>query len=144
MCVVIFYFSYSSIDKISLITLYMGALFFQYLYWLCILDTQIPNSIAVQKCMKCNSMTPQHYVHCDLCKKCQNPNLDHFMIVGTCVRKSNYKRYILFLRALIGLIGILTILQCILHTLLSIVLVFVHIYVLKSTYNTDSRNIYVT
>ena len=143
-CIIMVYFWGTKIDAISLITLYIFLGIFQYLYWLCLLDTRTSASFELQKCMKCNSMTPQHYIHCDRCKKCQSVDKEHFNILDTCVRKSAYKRYILFLRAFIVLLCILTILQSILHTLVSIVFIFVHVYVLKSTYDTDSRNIYVT
>lgn len=139
----IFYFIATHIDPISITTVVMFFFMFQYLYWITVLHT-FPKTHAVQSCPKCRKMTPQHFVHCDRCKKCQPVDRIHFDIIGTCVKKSLYKRYILFMRLYIALITFLTIIQAAMIYFPFFLLVGLHVYVLKSTYDSDSRNIYVS
>lgn len=137
------YFIATHIDAMSMTTIVMFFFMFQYLYWIAILES-FPKTYAVQSCPKCRKMTPQHFVHCERCKKCQPVDRVHFHIMGTCVKRTLYKRYILFMRFYIALIGILTIVQAMITYLPFFVFVPLHIYVLKSTYDVDSRNIYVS
>ena len=139
----ILYFVTTHIDAMSMTTIIMFLFMFQYLYWITILQS-FPKSYAVQSCQKCRKMTPQHFVHCDRCKKCQPVDRMHFNIIGTCVKRSLYKRYILFMRFYISVIALLTIVQAVISYVPFFVFVVLHVYVLKSTYDVDSRNIYVS
>lgn len=141
LCIV--YFVATHIDAMSMTTILMFFFMFQYLYWIAILQS-FPKNYAVQSCTKCRKMTPQHFVHCDRCKRCQPVDRIHFNIMGTCVKRTLYKRYILFMRFYIALIGTLTIVQAMITYIPYFVFVPLHIYVLKSTYDVDSRNIYVS
>jgi len=139
----ILYFVATHIDAMSMTTMVMFFFMFQYLYWITILHT-FPKNMVVQSCPKCRKMTPQHFVHCERCKKCQPVDRMHFNIIGTCVKKSLYKRYIMFMRFYIALIALLTILQAVIIYYPFFLFVGLHVYVLKSTYDSDSRNIYVS
>jgi len=130
------------IEALSVSTVILGFVFWQYFYWICTLE-RVPQFYAFQRCAACDKMTPQHYIHCDKCKKCVGVDRTHYDVLSTCTLPSHYNRYICLLRGLITLNTVLSVLMGLVYGWTSMVFVLVHLYFLKSTYKKDIRDIYV-
>lgn len=128
-------------DAISILTLILLFIMFEYLYYLCILKVS-SETWQHTKCLKCNRMTPQHWIHCEVCNRCVNVTYNHYDIISGCALKQNYWRYISLLRGVICVNIILAIVGLVLYPYI-IIFTLTHLYVLKSTYNTNQENIYV-
>ena len=115
---------------------------FVYMRFIMTIEATLPNH-SVQNCARCQKMTPQHYVHCDKCGRCMPVERTHYDFVEACVDPSLFTRYIYLARIMVAL----NIVCCCVYIMISpfagIALVAVHIYVLKSTYISVPRNIYV-
>ena len=53
---------------------------------------------TVQRCVFCENLTPQHYVHCHSCKKCIPVTWNHFGFFQQCALPQFVRRYIYLLR----------------------------------------------
>ena len=133
---------FTRIDPISISTVIIGILFLNYFYWICSLE-RVPQFHAFQNCPLCKKLTPQHYIHCNICKKCVSVDKKHYPILQFCSLESYFKRYICLLRGLIVLNIVLFILLTISFGPYICVFVLFHLYILKSTYNRNMNNIYV-
>ena len=128
-------------DGISIATECVLFLVFLYLYYLCTIN-HVNDTWQHTKCVKCKRMTPQHWVHCEICNRCVNITYTHYEILNDCALKQNYYRYISLLRFIISLNLVLSVIGLVLYPYI-ILFVAGHLIVLKSTYNRDQGDIYV-
>ena len=82
-----------NMDGISLALQIVLLVFFQYIYYSLTIHPPLRFDY-VQNCVSCGKMTPQHYVHCSKCKKCVPVLFQHYDIVGMCVSKKSFRRYV--------------------------------------------------
>lgn len=97
---------------------------------------------AFSRCVYCDKMTPQHYIHCKKCKECVDTIYTHIDFVRTCVDSQKFVKYMYIVRGMV----FLNIVICLLLSLQyawSMIALVVHIYVLKSTYLYARGDIYV-
>lgn len=129
------------VDQISLVTMCLLFVILQYKFGMLRVKQTIPCS-AFSRCVYCDKMTPQHYIHCKKCNECADTIYMHIDFVGICVDSRKFIKYMYIVRGMV----ILNIILCLLLSLRyawSIIVVVVHIYVLKSTYLYARGDIYV-
>jgi len=129
-------------DYISFMTEIIFFCIFQYIYYMCNVVAIPPRFHAFQKCNQCNKMTPQHFIHCDVCKECVGTSLSHRNIINKCVNAERYNQYLSVLRGIIILNIVLTCLSSVIFWPM-LPLIIVHAYMLKSTYDATNGYIYV-
>jgi len=134
-------YTYLDVDRVSIVADGMLLLILQYTYGMIQLGP-VKTHHAFQQCAFCDKLTPQHFIHCNKCNKCVDVTKVHWDVLGFCVERHKFMKYIYIVRGM----TFVNILLCILLAVRypwSIVAAFVHLYVLKSTYLHGQRDIYV-
>lgn len=134
--------SYIGVDKITLATEALLFLLLQYFYATATIVAAKPSKV-VQMCPDCELMTPQHYLHCQECKKCMPADTTHYDILGTCTDEMRYGKYIFMVRLIAySKIVLYTVVATLMYPWM-VVFVLPHVLILKSTYPVAKEDIYV-
>lgn len=128
-------------DGISIVLQLVLLVFFQYIYYTLTIHP-LPRFEYVQNCVSCGKMTPQHYVHCSKCKKCVPVLFQHYDIIGMCVSKKTFRRYVFFKRFMLFQQTILSIIMSFNYPGL-LFMVTINVYILYKSYRYDLNEIRV-
>ena len=125
-------YAYVDVDKISIVTEVMLFFILQYTYGMMQINPPTVHH-TFQKCSYCQKLTPQQYIHCKQCGVCVDVLKTHNDMVGFCVSKAAFRKYIYIVRGMTFLNIILCILLSVKYPWTAFTIVL-HLYVLKSTY----------
>ena len=129
------------LDGISFVTQCLLMFFLQYKFYMLHIEPANPYEY-VQQCTYCKKMTPQHYVHCSKCKKCVPVLFQHYDIIGMCVSKKTFRRYVFFKRFMLFQQTILSIIMSFNYPGL-LFMVTINVYILYKSYRYDLNEIRV-
>lgn len=136
--VTLYLFHTIGVDSLTLTTETLLLLILQYFYGVAHIIT-VDTCSDVQKCTDCLKMTPQRYIHCPLCGTCVPANYKHYHVLGTCTDSVRYTKYVFLVRIIVATNLLLTIIIAALVYPWITLTSMVHLYVLKSTYDSTSE-----
>ena len=126
----LFIYSHYGLDDISKILMLIFAVMINYFYFQLRLEPGLKFD-SFQQCVSCNKLTPQHYIHCEICKKCVPVKYQHHDDVDICCDDTLYMKYIILVR---GMVLLNALLSFVVLYPFSIVVFFGNLYVLYKTY----------
>jgi len=88
------------LDGISFVTQCLLMFFLQYKFYTLHIEPANPYEY-VQQCTYCKLLTPQHYVHCNKCKKCVPVLFEHQDAIEICADKKAFRVYVAIKRMII-------------------------------------------
>lgn len=92
------------------------------------------------QCPSCGILTPQSFIHCNICRRCVPVLYKHWSVSGTCTSKQHIFRYITILKIFIYTNIFVTFVHLYVYPPY-LLLLCVHLLALKSTYTTLQKDI---